>query len=201
MTDTRRGLLFVMSGPAGAGKTELMKQLKSLEPHIRYCITATTRAPRNGERHEVDYYFYTPEQFAELERGGEFLETAQVPPEIGNFYGTPKTQIEDALREGRDAFVQVDVQGARSIRARIPNAILIFLKPVDLDTLRARLLRRASETPEDRERRLRNAEVELALEPEFDYSVVNEEDQLEQAVAAVREIIATERAAPSRGTP
>jgi guanylate kinase len=187
------GLVFVLSGPSGAGKTALTKRLRSHEAGMHYCVTATTRAPRPTERPGVDYIFCSRDEFLDLERTGGLLEWAQVPPETGQFYGTPREQVEQALDRGQDVFLQVDVQGARSLRALIPNAILIFLKPPAVETLQHRLEGRATETRADVERRLTNARVELEHEPEFDYAVVNADGRLEEAVARVRAIIVAER--------
>lgn len=197
---TPQGLLFVLSGPAGAGKTELMQLLRATEPGVHFCVTATTRQPRPSERHGVDYYFYSEEEFQRLAAEGAFLEHARIPPGVGYLYGTPKAPILERLPRGEDVFAQVDVQGARSIRAQVPGAVLIFLKPPDPETLRRRLVGRGTESAADLERRLENARTELGCEPEFDYSVVNADGQLEAAVTHVRSILRTagQRAAEAR---
>jgi guanylate kinase len=187
------GLVFVLSGPAGAGKTELMRELRAAEPNLHFCITATTRAPRPGEQHGIDYFFYSNDEFERLRDEREFLEWANIPPGSPKLYGTPKAQVERALQEGRDVFLQVDVQGARSVRHRIPNAILIFLKPEGVEVLRQRLVGRGTETTPDMESRLNNAVVELRSEPEFDYTVVNADGRLDQAVSQVLAIMDQER--------
>ena len=160
---------------------------------MHFCITATTREPRTGEQHGVDYYFYSPETFQQVRDEGGLLEWANIPPGSPKLYGTPKAQVERALGNGRDVFLQVDVQGARSVRRRIPNAILIFLKPEDMEVLRHRLLGRGTETTPDMESRLENAVVELRAEPEFDHVVVNVDGRLDDAVNQIREIIDQER--------
>jgi len=192
-TNRKGGLVFVLSGPAGAGKTNLMQELRAMLPDMHFCITATTRDPRPGERHGVDYFFYSPDEFEQIREDNGFLEWANVPPGSHKMYGTPKQQVVDALVEGKDVLLQVDVQGARSVRRRIPNAILIFLKPESFEVLRHRLVGRGTETTPDREARLQNAMLELQAESEYDYVVVNPEGRLEEAVGQVREIVDRER--------
>jgi guanylate kinase len=194
----RAGIVFVLSGPAGSGKTALVNGLKALEPEVYYCVTATTRAPRPGERDGADYFFLSRDEFLERAERGEFLEYAQVPPGTGNLYGSPRQQVIDALAEGRDVFLQVDVQGARSVRSQLAEARTIFLKPPDMPTLRYRLHKRGTELTPDMERRLANAEVEMRAEPEFQYSAVNADDQLDEAIARVREIMRVEQEAVRR---
>lgn len=189
-----RGCLFVLSGPSGAGKTELIRLLKSRESDLHFCVTATTRPPRPGERHRVDYYFYVEEEFLRLIDEGKLLEYARVPPEAGYYYGTPRDEVEPFVAAGGDVFTQADVQGARSLRAQVPTAVLIFLKPPDVETLRRRLLSRGAEGAPEMQRRLTNAQAELGCEPEFDYSVVNADGALEAAIERVRAIMREERA-------
>jgi guanylate kinase len=138
--------------------------------------------------------FLSEPEFQERQNRGEFLEWARVPPSIGFLMGSPKGQVEEALARGQDVFAQVDVQGARSIRAAMPDAVLIFLRPPDLETLQRRLVVRATEASDDRRRRLENATAELASEPEFDYSITNYDGRLEDAVEQVRAIMRNERA-------
>ena len=187
-------LVFVLSGPTGAGKTALMGRLREEEPEVHYCITATTRPPRPGEQHALDYYFNTEAEFLRLQSEGELLEWARIPPPDGPFYGTPLLQIRTALDHGREVFLQVDVQGAKSVRSQIPNAVTIFLKAPDPEALVRRLALRGTEDPTERDRRLQNARSELAQESNFDYVVVNPDGRLDEAVARVREIMRAERA-------
>ncbi len=198
--ERQRGLVFVLSGPAGAGKTALVSALRERKPDLYYCITATTRPPRPGERHGVDYFFYSEPEFLDLQTAGGLLEYARVPPGGPWLYGMPAAQVVEALQRGQDVIAGVsgiDVQGAASVRQRIPNAILIFLKPPDFDTLERRLRQRGTESAEDMERRLQNARTELAREPEFDYTVINPDGGLELAVDEVVSIMQRERSRPS----
>ncbi|MPZ14446.1 MAG: guanylate kinase [Chloroflexi bacterium] len=196
MSGVRRGLVFVMSGPSGAGKTVVAKRLIPLEPNVHFCTTTTTRPPRPGERDGVDYFFVSEQDFLRRKEQGGFLETARVPPDGGWLMGVARDQVDAALARGRDVFAVLDVQGARSIRALLPQAILIFLKPPDVETLRRRLVGRATEPAADLERRLANALVELSREAEFDYSVVNADDRLEDTVEQVQAIMRRERGRP-----
>src|SRR5439155_10619293 len=158
-----------------------------------FCTTATTRPPRPGEVHGVDYFFYSEEHFLSLVASGAFLEYARVPPPDGPLYGTPRAEVEDAFAQGQDVFLQVDVQGARSVRALVPDTVTLFLRSPDIETLRRRLQGRATETDVEQERRLRNAEVEMGYEGEFDYSAVNDDGALERTLGEVAEIIEDER--------
>ena len=190
---TNKGLIFVLAGPAGSGKTALMDRLREREPNVYFCVTATTRAPRPGEQEGIDYFFLEEQEFlARIDRG-EFLEHARVPPGHGRLYGSPCEPVFAAIEDGRDVFLQVDVQGAQSIRSRIPEAITIFLKPPNPETLRQRLAKRGTETDEDVERRLANALVELARESEFDHSVINADGGLDAAVADVQAVMSRAR--------
>jgi guanylate kinase len=147
-------------------------------------VSATTRAPRPGEVDGVNYRFLEPDEFARLEEAGEFLETAEVH---GNRYGTPRAPVEDAIRAGRTVILEIDVQGAGSVRSAMPEAVLVFVEPPSADALRARLEARKTETPEAREERLRNATTEMEAAGGFDHRIVN--DRLEEAVDALVRIL------------
>ena len=188
------GSLFVLSGPSGAGKTELMRVLKEREPDLHFCVTATTRQPRAGEHYGVDYFFYSEDEFLQLLDQGRLLEYARVPPDTGYYYGTPLDEVEPYVAAGHDVFTQADVQGARSLRTQVPSAVLIFLKPPDAETLRRRLVGRGAEAAPEMRRRLANAQAELGSESAFDYVVVNHDGALDEAVEEVRAIIREVRA-------
>jgi len=183
-------LLMVISGPSGVGKDAVLERMKRLPRPWHFIVTATTRPKRSGERDGVDYIFLPEQEFeALLERDG-FLEHAKV---YGRYYGVPRAQVEEALASGKDVLVKTDVQGARTIRGKIPGAVLVFLAPPDLPELERRLRERESETPEDLERRIRTATSEMACAPEFDYVVVNHTGRLEQAVTEIEGIMAREK--------
>lgn len=195
----RDPLVFILSGLSGAGKDSVMDGLRALEPDIYYCITATTRLPRPGERHGVHHYFLGREEFVRLKESDGLLESAVVYDQL---YGTPCAQVREALSRGQDVLARVDVQGAMSIRARIPAAVLIFLAAGHLKDLRARLEARGTEGDEDIALRLATAEKELEFVRDFDYLVHNLEGRLEEAVEQVRGIIRAERmrVVPRRAT-
>ena len=187
----RRSLLFVLSGPSGVGKDAVMDALKHEGYPIHFVVTATTRPRRPHEVHGQHYYFLSPAEFGELDAQGELIAVDTV---YGYQYGTPIAQVREALRDGRDALLRVDVQGAADIRRRIPGAVQIFLGPESLEQLVGRLQRRNTESPEYRERRLAEAVREMACLPDFDYVVINREGQLREAVEEVKAIITAERA-------
>jgi guanylate kinase len=185
-----RPLLIVISGPSGVGKDTVIERMRQVMPDAYYAVTATTRERRPGEIHGVHYFFYTPEEFAEHEAAGEFLEHAQV---YGNRYGVPKAPIRQALRRGQDVVVKVDPQGAATIRGIAPEALMIFLLPPDMGVLARRLRSRKTDDPEALSRRINVASREIATNELFDYFVVNESDQLDEAVDQIRQIIAVEK--------
>lgn len=178
-----------------------MRVLKAREPQLHFCVTATTRKPRPGERDGADYFFYSEEEFLRLLNQGKLLEYARVPPDTGYYYGTPRDQVEPIIASGRDVFTQADVQGARSLRTQVPSAVLIFLKPPDVETLHRRLIGRAAEQAPEMRQRLENAQAELGRESEFDYSVVNADGALDEAVEHVRAIMREVRARGSDAAP
>lgn len=195
MTTGQSSLLVVISGPSGVGKDTVLERMKGLDRTWHFVITVTTRPKRTGEKDGVDYIFVTPSQFQELVDEDGLLEHAEV---YGRSYGVPRAQVEEALASGRDVIVKPDVQGARTLRAKVPGALLIFLAPPDMDELERRLRERKSETAEDMERRIQTAAEEMEARTEFDYVVVNHSGRLEEAVAEIEEIIAREKAKRSQ---
>ena len=191
MTTGQPSLLVVISGPSGVGKDTVLERMKGLPRTWYFVVTVTTRPKRPGEKDGVDYIFVTPSGFQALLDEDGLLEHAEV---YGRSYGVPRAQVEEALASGRDVIVKPDVQGARTLRAKVPGALLIFLAPPDMNELERRLRERNSETAEDMERRIQTAAVEMEARPEFDYVVVNHSGHLEETVADIEEIIAGEKA-------
>jgi guanylate kinase len=171
---TRRGILFLVSAPSGGGKSTLLRML-SEEPDFVYSVSCTTRAPRPGEIDGRDYHFLSVEEFERRIASGEFLEHATVH---GNHYGTLRQTILDSMRSGRDVLMDVDIQGAARIRAdadeQIHAALVdIFLMPPSMDELRRRLLKRATESPEQLDLRIRNAKTEMAHWQNYRYTMIS----------------------------
>lgn len=183
--------LVIISGPSGVGKDSIIEAMKRRAPRDdrHYVVTCTTRAQRPGEIDGVSYHFLSAEDFRRLRDTGGLLESAEVH---GNWYGTPRDQVEAALRSGRDAILKIDVQGARSVRRLVPQSLLIFVVPPSLAALEERLAGRSTETPDQLERRRRDAATELARQDEYDHVVVNETGQLERTAERIDEIIAAE---------
>ena len=183
-------LLVVISGPSGVGKDAVLAELRKLDRPWHFAVTATTRPMRPGEQDGRDYIFLEPDTFARMRERDEFLECAEV---YGRWYGVPRSQARNALRTGKDVFLKIDVQGAATVRAMAPEALLIFLIPPSLDELQCRLRGRMTESASDLERRLRTAEEELGQVMQFDYRVVNRDGQLNQAALDIDSIIAAEK--------
>ncbi len=179
-------LLVVISGPSGAGKDAVLERMKRTHEGWHFVVTATTRPKRPGERDGVDYLFMEPSEFQDLLAQDGFLEHAQV---YGRYYGVPCGQVEEALRSGKDVIVKTDVQGARTIKAKLSNTLLIFLAPPDMQELERRLRQRKSETAEDLQRRIQTAQLEMDCQSEFDRVVVNHNGRLDETVAEIERII------------
>ena len=171
--------LTVLAGPTAVGKGTVSALLRERYPEIWLSVSATTRAPRPGEVDGVHYFFLGEDDFTRLVDEGQMLEWAQVHGR--HRYGTPRGPVEQAMAQGRPVLLEIDLAGARQVRESMPAARFVFLSPPSWDTLVERLVGRGTETEEERERRLETARVELAAEPEFDVSVVN--DDLDRAVA------------------
>lgn len=178
---------LVLAAPSGAGKTTLAQELVRRRADVAFSISATTRAPRAGERHGEHYWFVDDAEFARMVEADELVEWAVVH---GRRYGTPRREVQRRLAEGRVVLLDIDVQGARQVRARLPEAVLVFIMPPSGQELVRRLQNRASETPAKLQQRMQAAAEELAALPEFDYAVVNED--LETAVGALESIIEAE---------
>jgi guanylate kinase len=174
----------VITGPSGVGKGTLIRGLLEKAPEVELSVSATTRKPRPGERDGVDYHFLTPEAFEKHVAEGDFLEHATYS---GNRYGTLRSEVERRLREGRPVVLEIELQGARQVRATMPEAVAVFIAPPSRDALRARLIGRGTDTPEQVQTRMQTAERELEAQPEFSHVVVN--DRLEQATDELAGIV------------
>jgi len=184
----RRPFPIVLSSPSGAGKTSIARGVVARDPKIRYSVSATTRPARSGEQHGRDYYFYSPRDFARRECAGQLLETAEV---YGFRYGTPKTPMLRALAQGCDVIVDLDIQGARTLKQSLPGAVTVFVLPPDMRELVRRLRARRTDSPEVVRRRLACVQQELQAMPGFDYVIVNR--SLAQAISDVQAIVRAER--------
>lgn len=172
------GQLIVLSGPSGVGKGSLLKRLLRHHPELQLSISATTRQPRAGEIHGQHYYFVSREKFQTMAKNGELLEWAEF---AGNCYGTPKEPIEQAIAQGRRVILEIELVGARQVRASFPDAMQIFVAPPDVQALEDRIRTRGQESESAIAKRLARASVELAAASEFDVRIVN--DNFEQALA------------------
>jgi guanylate kinase len=188
-----RSRLIVLAGPTAVGKGTVAAHIRDHHPDIHLSVSATTRPPRPGEVHGIHYFFVDDAEFDRLVSSGALLEHATVHNKYR--YGTPRRPIEDVLDAGGTALLEIDLQGARQVRAAAPDATLVFLLPPSWDELVDRLVGRGTEDAEERARRLRTAKVELAAQNEFDYRVVNED-----VAAAAGEVVELAQA-PSRALP
>jgi guanylate kinase len=190
VSHSRSPLLVVFSGPSGVGKDTVMDGLHDVLPDLHFAVTATTRPPRPGEIDGVSYFFLTKQQYDAMLDRDELLAPAQVH---GNWYGAPLQPLRAAFEAGKDVLLKIDVQGAISVRRRIPQAVFLFLAPPSRERLVERLGSRQTESPQELERRVRDASYEMAQLPHYDYCVVNRDDDLRGTIASVACVISAER--------
>ncbi len=189
----KQGLLVIISAPSGAGKDTIIHRLLEVMPEAAIYVTATSRPPRQGEVPGTDYFFYTPQKFVEAIEEGLFLEWSMVHDD---YKGVRKDALGQTLRDHPIVILKPDPQGMRKLKAKLPDALTIFIMPPSLESLRRRLERRGTETPESLELRLRNAQIEMAAAPEYDHVVVNEDGKVDETVEKIRQIIGREAKRP-----
>ncbi len=187
---SQRPVLIVLSGPSGAGKDAVLSRMKEMGIPFHYVVTATTRPQRPGEIDGTDYLFLTDAELNRMRSEGELLETAEV---YGHWYGVPKKQVKEALSEGKDVILKVDVQGASTIRKLIPGAVLIFLTLPSTEEYERRLRQRKTESEQALKVRLSKALDEMKNLPMFDYLVVNNQGELDSAVSQIAAIVIAEK--------
>ena len=196
-TPAREGILFVISGPAGSGKGTVVKLLTERHPEILLSVSATTRNPRPGEVHGVQYYFITKPEFEKRLAADAILEHTTY---CDNYYGTPRDAVEAALADGHDMILEIEVDGAMQIKNKVPGTVAIMLIPPNGETLEARLRGRGTETEEVILRRLARAREEIGLMSDYDYVVVNGDGEAERCAEDIYEIIMAEHRRVERNT-
>ncbi|NLT21324.1 MAG: guanylate kinase [Syntrophomonadaceae bacterium] len=185
---SRRGILFVLSGPSGVGKGTIRENLLADRNDIQVSISATTRTPRIDELDGVDYFFMDKASFLLKQSRGEFLESATV---YSNMYGTPRDFVESNLLKGRDVLLEIDIQGAMQVKEKMPEGVFIFISPPTVDDLLSRLCKRGKDSVESIEERMASCRQEMSYMSDYDYVVIN--DDLDEAVKKVEAIIIAER--------
>lgn len=187
----RKGVLLVFSGPSGAGKGTICRVLQQDNPAFRLSVSATTRPPRSGEVDGVHYHFLKREVFKEMIEDGQLLEWAEV---YGNYYGTPRRFVREALDQGNDVILEIDIQGALQVKEKFPEAVLIFIAPPSRSELESRIVSRGTDSLEEIQKRLSYTTGEMKLASRYDYLVIN--DEVMRAVDKVRAIITAEKSRP-----
>lgn len=192
-----KGLLIVLSGPSGVGKGTVRKEVfSSPDTAFEYSISMTTRSPREGERDGVDYFFKSRDEFEQLIEAGKLLEYAEF---VGNYYGTPVDYVRETLDNGKDVFLEIEVQGARQVREKFPDGLFIFLVPPSLSELKNRIVTRGTETEDVIAGRMNAAREEIEMMHLYDYVVEN--DQVELAVERIKAIVIAEHLRRERVEP
>lgn len=188
MTIEGRGLLIVISGPSGAGKGTICKSFMDRNKDVSVSVSATTRSPRQGEIDGVSYHFISKEKFEEKINSNDFLEYAQV---YDNYYGTPKSNVEEMLESGRNVILEIDIQGALKVKENTEEGVFIFILPPSMQELKERIIKRGSETKESLMKRFKSAYKEINFISKYNYAVVN--DRVEIAVEKLEAIISAEK--------
>lgn len=183
-----KGILVVISGPSGAGKGTICKAFLEKNKNVKVSISCTTRSPRVGEEHGVNYFFTKENDFLKMIEEDEFLEYANV---YGNYYGTPKSFVDKTLEEGYDVILEIDTQGAFKVKEKFDDGVFIFVMPPSLNELKNRIVGRGSETEETLNKRFGSAADEIKLVEKYDYAVLN--DSVEDAVRKIEGIIIAEK--------
>lgn len=183
----RKGKTFIVSGPSGVGKSTVLKALFEGRNDLYFSVSATTRAPREGEVDGVDYHFLEKDTFCQWIEDDAFLEHAEY---VGNYYGTPKKYVDEAMEQGKDVILDIEVQGALQVSAKRPETIRIFIAPPSWEELEHRLTARGTDTPEKVQKRLQRAKEEIKSAEDYDYFVVN--DSVEKAVEELKAIMCAE---------
>lgn len=182
-----KGLLIVLSGPAGVGKGTVCGALRKQDTAIQYSVSATTRKPRAGEEHGINYFFKSRDEFEQMIKAGGLLEWAEY---VGNYYGTPIEYVKETIDSGKDIILEIEVQGAQKVRKAFPEGVFIFLAPPSLKELRDRIVGRGTETEDIINERMLVAKEEIELMKMYDYVVEN--DQVELAVERIKSIVIAE---------
>ena len=187
-----RGKTFIISGPSGVGKSTVLSALLEKRKNLYFSVSATTRDPRPGELDGIHYHFMDVDSFRKWIAMDQFLEYAEY---VGNFYGTPKKYVDEAMEQGRDVILDIEIQGAAQVCAKRPETVRIFIAPPSWKELERRLTARGTDTPEKVQKRLLRAQVELKNASDYNYFVIN--DTVEQAVEELRAILCAEHCKPA----
>ena len=184
---SQQGVLIILSGPSGTGKGTICKELLRSYPNLHYSVSATTRAPREGEINGINYWFIAKDEFQTMVENDDLLEWAEV---YGNYYGTPKRYVQQQLDSGKDVVLEIDIQGAMQIKQKFPQGVFIYVVPPSLEELADRIYKRGTDAPEVIKKRLSSAAVELASAYNYHYVVVN--DSVQAAVSKMEAILIAE---------